>query len=126
MISGVQDQVLSHDSKTDEAEISTGIRVRSADIDAGKTRTEVSIAQHWLRTRRDACKTWRSMFERGCEGVLRCTYTAPDILAGLIDEGFGLSGVIVSKLDWLEAGERNTVQEVCSNAPKKRVSLVVV
>jgi hypothetical protein len=55
MIRSVENQVLSHDSKTDEAEITTRIRVRSADIDAGKTRTEVSVVQYVLRTRQDAC-----------------------------------------------------------------------
>jgi hypothetical protein len=44
MVGSVQDQVLAHDSQTDEAKISTGFRLRrSADIDAGETRTMVSI-----------------------------------------------------------------------------------
>lgn len=44
MVSSVQDQVLAHNGETNEAEISTGFRLRrSADIDAGETRTMVSI-----------------------------------------------------------------------------------
>lgn len=42
VVSGVQDQVLTHDGQTDEAEITTGIRRRDADIDAGKTGAIVS------------------------------------------------------------------------------------
>ena len=45
MISSIHDQILAHDSQTNEAEISTRFSVRSADIDAGKTRTKVSIAR---------------------------------------------------------------------------------
>lgn len=45
VISGVENQVLAHDSQTDEAEITTGFMARGADINAGKTRTEVSRAQ---------------------------------------------------------------------------------
>jgi hypothetical protein len=56
---------------------------------------------------------------------MRCTYTAPDILAGLIDGG--LVWMLVGlKWQWIDLIERNTVQEVCSNAPKKRVFLFVV
>jgi hypothetical protein len=44
MIGSVQDQVLAHDSQANEAKISTGFRLRrSTDIDAGETRTTVSI-----------------------------------------------------------------------------------
>lgn len=44
MIGSVQDQVLAHDGQTDKAKISTGLRLRwSADINAGETRTSVSI-----------------------------------------------------------------------------------
>ena len=44
MVSSVQDQVLAHDSQADEAKISTGFRLRrSTDIDAGETRTTVSV-----------------------------------------------------------------------------------
>jgi hypothetical protein len=44
MVGSVQDQVLTHNSQTNEAKISTGFRLRrSADIDAGETRTMVSI-----------------------------------------------------------------------------------
>lgn len=43
VISNVEDQVLAHNGQTDEAEISTGSRVRrSADINAGETGTIVS------------------------------------------------------------------------------------
>jgi hypothetical protein len=43
MIGNVQDQVLTHDGQTDEAEIRTGVDPRwSADIDAGKTGAAVS------------------------------------------------------------------------------------
>jgi 20S proteasome alpha/beta subunit len=43
VISNVEDQVLAHNGQTDEAEISTGRRVRrSADINAGETGTIVS------------------------------------------------------------------------------------
>ena len=44
MVSSVQYQVLAHDSQANEAKISTGFRLRrSTDIDAGETRTTVSI-----------------------------------------------------------------------------------
>jgi hypothetical protein len=44
MVGSVQDQVLAHNGQTNEAKISTGFRLRgSADIDAGETRTVVSI-----------------------------------------------------------------------------------
>ena len=44
MVSSVQDQVLAHDSQANEAKISTGFRLRrSTDIDAGETRTTVSV-----------------------------------------------------------------------------------
>jgi hypothetical protein len=43
VVGNVQDQVLTHDGQTDEAEISTGNDVRrSADIDAGETGAIVS------------------------------------------------------------------------------------
>ena len=42
MVSSVEDQVLSHDSKTDEAEISTAVLRSLADIDASKTCARVS------------------------------------------------------------------------------------
>jgi hypothetical protein len=43
MIGNVQDQVLTHDGQTDEAEIRTGVDPRwSADIHAGKTGAAVS------------------------------------------------------------------------------------
>ena len=44
MVGSVQDQVLAHNGQTNEAKISTGFGLRrSADIDAGETRTMVSI-----------------------------------------------------------------------------------
>ena len=44
MVRSVQDEVLAHDGQTNEAKISTGFRLRrSTDIDAGETRTTVSI-----------------------------------------------------------------------------------
>ena len=44
MVRSVQDQVLAHDGQTNKAKISTGFRLRrSTDIDAGETRTVVSI-----------------------------------------------------------------------------------
>jgi len=44
MVSSVQDQVLAHDGQANEAKISTGFRLRrSTDIDAGETRTTVSV-----------------------------------------------------------------------------------
>ena len=44
MVGSVQDQVLAHNSQADEAKISTGFMLRrSTDIDAGETRTVVSI-----------------------------------------------------------------------------------
>lgn len=49
MVGSVENQVLSHDSKADEAEITTRFRVRSADIDAGKARTKVSMVQQRYR-----------------------------------------------------------------------------
>jgi hypothetical protein len=43
MVGSIQDQVLAHDSQTDEAEITTGFSLRGwADMDAGQTRTKVS------------------------------------------------------------------------------------
>lgn len=42
VVGNVKDQVLSHDSKTDEAEISTGVARSLADIDASKTCAKVS------------------------------------------------------------------------------------
>lgn len=42
VIRSIEDDVLSHDSKTDEAEISAGNARMSADIDAGKTCAKVS------------------------------------------------------------------------------------
>lgn len=43
MVCSIHDQVLAHDSQTDEAEVTTGIRPRrSADIDAGQTGATVS------------------------------------------------------------------------------------
>jgi hypothetical protein len=43
VVGGVKDQVLAHDSQTDEAEITTRDTLRrSADIDAGQTGAEVS------------------------------------------------------------------------------------
>lgn len=43
VVSSVQDQVLTHDGQTDEAEITTRFRPRrSADINAGQARAEVS------------------------------------------------------------------------------------
>lgn len=43
VVSSIEDQVLAHDGQTDEAEISTGNKVRrSADINAGETGTIVS------------------------------------------------------------------------------------
>lgn len=89
MIRSVENQVLSHDSKTDEAEITTRFSVRSADIDAGKTRTEVSMVQQWHGRDEESY----SMPGAACGDGLRCTYTAPDILAGLMDE-MGGSGVL--------------------------------
>ena len=44
MVGSVQDQVLAHDGQTNEAKISSGFGLRrSTDIDAGETRTMVSI-----------------------------------------------------------------------------------
>jgi hypothetical protein len=44
VVRSVQDEVLAHDGQTNEAKISTGFRLRrSTDIDAGETRTTVSI-----------------------------------------------------------------------------------
>jgi hypothetical protein len=43
VVSSVQDQVLTHDGQTDEAEITTRFRPRrGADINAGQARAEVS------------------------------------------------------------------------------------
>ena len=43
MISSIENQVLAHDGQTDETEVTTRLTVRRADIDAGQSRTEVSI-----------------------------------------------------------------------------------
>lgn len=45
MVGGVEDEVLAHDRKADETEITTRFGVRRADIDAGEARTKVSMAQ---------------------------------------------------------------------------------
>ena len=43
MIRGIHDQVLAHDSQTNQAHISTGLgQGRPADVDAGETRSTVS------------------------------------------------------------------------------------
>lgn len=43
MVGSVHDEILAHDSQTNEAKVSTGLRLRgSADIDAGQARTVVS------------------------------------------------------------------------------------
>ena len=43
MISGIQNQVLAHDSKANETEITTGFGLRRADLEAGQSRSKVSI-----------------------------------------------------------------------------------
>ena len=44
MVSSVQDEILAHNGQTNKAKISTGFMLRrSTDIDAGETRTVVSI-----------------------------------------------------------------------------------
>jgi hypothetical protein len=43
VVRSIENQVLSHDGEADETEITTRLTVRRADIDAGKTRTKVSI-----------------------------------------------------------------------------------
>lgn len=45
MIRCIEDQVLAHDSQANETEITTRFSVRRADIDAGETRTKVSMAR---------------------------------------------------------------------------------
>lgn len=44
MIGGIEDQVLSHDSETNEAEITAGNARMLADVDAGKTCARVSTS----------------------------------------------------------------------------------
>jgi alpha-D-ribose 1-methylphosphonate 5-triphosphate diphosphatase PhnM len=46
MIGGIEDQVLSHDSETNEAEITAGNGRMLADIDASKTCAKVSRRTH--------------------------------------------------------------------------------
>ena len=89
VVRSVEDQVLSHNSKANEAEITTRFSVRSADIDAGQARTEVSTAQQEYGK-----GSTRAIEDAACPGqaaerCLRCTYTAPDILAGLIGQLWG-------------------------------------
>ena len=44
VVGSIKNQILAHDSQANEAKISTGFRLRrSTDIDAGETRTTVSI-----------------------------------------------------------------------------------
>ncbi len=43
VISSVQDQVLAHDRKANETEITTGFGLRRADLEASQSRTKVSI-----------------------------------------------------------------------------------
>lgn len=43
MIGSIEDQVLTHDGQTDQTEVTTRLTVRRADIDAGQSRTEVSM-----------------------------------------------------------------------------------
>lgn len=43
VISCVQDQVLAHDRKANETEITTGFGLRRTDLEAGQSRTKVSI-----------------------------------------------------------------------------------
>jgi hypothetical protein len=50
MVSSVQDEILAHNGQTNKAKISTGFRLRrSTDIDAGETRTMVSITFSSIR-----------------------------------------------------------------------------
>jgi hypothetical protein len=56
MVSSVKDQVLAHDGQANEAKISTGFRLRrSTDIDAGETRTTVSVTFLSIRCAHDEC-----------------------------------------------------------------------
>ena len=43
MVRGIQDQVLAHDRKANETEITTGFGLRRADLEASQSRTTVSI-----------------------------------------------------------------------------------
>jgi hypothetical protein len=43
VVGGVQDQVLAHDRKANETEITTGFGLRRADLEASQSRSRVSI-----------------------------------------------------------------------------------
>ena len=43
VVGSIQYQVLTHDGQPDQTEVTTRLTVRRADIDAGQSRTEVSI-----------------------------------------------------------------------------------
>lgn len=43
MIGGIENQVLAHDRKANETEITTGFGLRRADLEAGQSRTKVSM-----------------------------------------------------------------------------------
>ena len=40
MVGGIQNQVLAHDRKADETEITTGFRLRRANLEVGQSRTK--------------------------------------------------------------------------------------
>lgn len=44
MIGGIQDQILAHDRKADETEITTGFGLRRTNLEVGQSRTRVSIS----------------------------------------------------------------------------------
>lgn len=80
MIRSIENQVLSHDSETDKAEITTRTIVRRADIDAGEARTKVSKAQQgyvWRQRRAQERLDGFSKLPAGChedlEMDLHCT-----------------------------------------------------
>lgn len=69
VIRSVENQVLAHDSQADEAEITTRFSVRSADIDAGQARTEVSMAQQEYES-----KNWQALEDiaSSMQAAVRC------------------------------------------------------
>ena len=79
VVGNVQDQILTHDSQTNEAEVSTGKHGRrSADIDAGQTGATVSPTVPSDRFRgRTECDGWENTSEWDAFGREKQTTAGP-------------------------------------------------
>ncbi len=81
MVGHVQDQILAHDRKANETEITTGFGLRRADLEASQSRTKVSIlivnrGNHQGKV----CYGGKTLDQK--RGFWwRWTHTGPDILA---------------------------------------------